>query len=141
MDRVDSRSDRGRADRPTGLGLSRRELLDVFGGGAVLVLTPACSRSPKPALSGVVGDEPLHYASLLDVAKLIEAQEFSPVELTRGMLERIETFGGPPHRTDAVPDRARLRSSDRLAQAASAGLNLPHLEGQPGRLPTPSGLG
>ncbi len=86
-----SRTGRMRADPPTGPNLTRRELLAVLGSGALLSLYSACSRGSTPASSGVVIDGPLHYASLLDVSKLIEARELSPVELTQMMLDRIDT--------------------------------------------------
>jgi hypothetical protein len=34
---------------------------------------------------------PVHFASLTDVARRLERKELSPVDLTRTMLERIET--------------------------------------------------
>jgi len=94
MDVGDSRTGRTRADTSRHRNLTRRELLAVLGGGAVLSLYSACPWGSRPASSGVVIDGPLHYASLMDVAKLIEAKELSPVELTRLMLDRIATVDG-----------------------------------------------
>ena len=70
--------------------LNRRELLGVLGVGALASLHTGCVRSPEPSASGVLIDGPLHFASLTDVAKLIEVGELSPVELTGMMLDRIE---------------------------------------------------
>jgi len=47
---------------------------------------------PDSSQDNVALDGPLHFASLTDVARLIEAGEMSPVELTELMLARIETI-------------------------------------------------
>jgi amidase len=39
-------------------------------------------------------EDSLHFASLLDMARLIESRQLSPVEVTRYMLDRIETVDG-----------------------------------------------
>jgi amidase len=39
-------------------------------------------------------ESPLHFASLLDVAGLIESRQLSPVDLTRHMLDRIDALDG-----------------------------------------------
>lgn len=71
--------------------LSRRELLAMFAGGALLSLQTACSEGATPSTSGTPIDGPLHFASLTDVARLIESGELSPVALTQMMLDRIES--------------------------------------------------
>lgn len=90
----DSRTGRKRADTSKDRNLTRRELLAALGGAALVPRHSACSRGVRPASSGVVSDSPLHYASLMDVAKLIKAKELSPVELTQLMLERVATVDG-----------------------------------------------
>ena len=55
--------------------------------GALVSLQTACSEG---AIRGSSVDGPLHFASLVDVAKLIESGDLSPVELTEIMLDRIE---------------------------------------------------
>ena len=92
MDPSDRPNGRTRNDSRTGSNLTRRELLAVVGGGAVLSLCSACSPEGTPASSGVVIDGPFHYAGIMDVAKLIEARELSPLVLTQLMLDRIETL-------------------------------------------------
>ncbi len=78
-----------------GPNLTRRELLAVLGGSAVFLLHSACSPDSNATSSaGVVIDRPLHYASLMEVAKLIEASELSPVDLTQMMLDRIAAVDG-----------------------------------------------
>ena len=72
--------------------LSRRELLALLGGGAAASFFTACSPSSESPGSGVIIDGPLHYASLIDISKMIKAQELSPVELTQMMLARIEAI-------------------------------------------------
>ncbi len=83
-----------RSDRVESLGftLSRRELLSILGGGAAASILTSCSPNSASSGSGVVIDGPLHYASLVDVSKMVEAQELSPVELTQMMLDRIERW-------------------------------------------------
>lgn len=75
--------------------LARRDLLTLLAGAVVLRTSPAS-----------VAD-PLHYASLADVAKLIAAKEISPVDLTRQMLDRIAAVDGRLHGyVTVVADRA-----------------------------------
>ena len=59
--------------------LSRRELLALLGSGAAASFLTACSPGSESSRSGVIIDGPLHYASLIDISKMIEAQELSPV--------------------------------------------------------------
>ncbi len=83
---------------------TRRELLNIIGGAALGAALPACSReegaparpttpSPAPA-STVISGADLHYGSIREVARLIEARKISPVELTQMMLDRIEAIDG-----------------------------------------------
>jgi amidase len=71
--------------------VSRRDFLALLGGSVVASLNSACSPelTPSPAGNGYRGS--LHYASLIEVARLIESREISPVELTQMMLDRIDT--------------------------------------------------
>lgn len=71
--------------------LSRRDLLALFGAGMAASLLPGCSPSSAPPLADEPTLGPLHYLSLSAVARLIEAREVSPVELTQMMLNRIAT--------------------------------------------------
>lgn len=63
----------------------------------------------------MVIDGPLHYASLLDVSKLIEARELSPVELTQMMLDRIDTVDSR-HRSYATVMAAHALAAARVAE-------------------------
>lgn len=69
--------------------LSRRDLLALLGYGMAASLLPACSRSSAPPVEAHQNRGPLHYLSLSELARLIEAKEISPVELTQMMLNRI----------------------------------------------------
>lgn len=69
--------------------LTRRRLLHP-GGAAPGGVLQAGSRQQVPVARQAVTPDDLHYATLLDVARLIEAREVSPVDLTRAMLGRIE---------------------------------------------------
>ena len=85
-------------------GLSRRQLLGLLGSSALLPLHSACtSQPPSTGGTGSAGtgprdrtasSGPTHYASLVEVAHLIESKEMSPVELTQAMLDRIEQLDG-----------------------------------------------
>ena len=72
---------------------SRRQLLALLAGGVLATLPASCSpgssNDSRLGPSGHVDGEALHYASLRDVARLIETKQVSPVELTRMMLDRI----------------------------------------------------
>ena len=83
--------------------LTRREALTALGVGAATPLLTACgSGEPEPPetddarrqLPSLPGGEPLHYGSLGDVARLIEARELSSVELTQLLLDRIAVVDG-----------------------------------------------
>ena len=72
---------------------SRRQLRALLAGGILATLPASCSpgssNDSRLGPSGHVDGEALHYASLRDVARLIETKQVSPVELTRMMLDRI----------------------------------------------------
>jgi amidase len=70
--------------------LSRRELLGLVGVVALTYFHAGCA--PDSTQENAAVDGPLHFASLRDVAQLIESGEMSPVELTELMLTRIETI-------------------------------------------------
>jgi amidase len=72
--------------------LSRRELLSAIGVGALACLHSGCMPGTDSSLGDFALDGPLHFASLTDVAGLIESGGLSSVELTELMLARIETI-------------------------------------------------
>lgn len=83
--------------------LTRREVLAALGvGAATPVLTGCGSSAPETHVTNDAprqqparaSGEPLHYASLGDVARLIEARELSSVELTELLLDRIAAVDG-----------------------------------------------
>jgi amidase len=59
-------------------------------------------------------DLDLHYATLLEVADAIKARKFSPVELTRSLLKRVEKLEPQLH------SYARVTPELALSQAAQA---------------------
>jgi len=69
--------------------LSRRRLLTLLGGSAFLPFSNSCS--PGSTTGSEADDGALHYASLRDLALLIESKQLSPVELTQMLLDRIAT--------------------------------------------------
>lgn len=82
--------------------LSRRALLAALGGCATMTVINGCSKSTAPAPDAPAGAGPLHYRSLTEVGRLIEAGDLSPVELTRTMLDRIDTLDTRLHSYAAV---------------------------------------
>ena len=96
--------------RPT-----RRELLKSVGAAAAVSLWPRVSEAQAST-----GAAPLHYATLADVAKLIESRQVSPVEVTSLMLDRIASVDGALHSyvtvmADTAMDSARQAESEILA--------------------------
>jgi len=74
---------------------------------------------------------PLHFASLTDVASLIASRDISPVELTRLMLERIESIDGMLKSYATVTaDRALHEARDAEAAIAAGNYRGP-LHGMP----------
>jgi amidase len=82
--------------------LSRREALGLLGTAAFAGALAACSREPTaespPASPGALPapklPENLHYLRLVEVARLLQARDISPVDLTQYMLERISALDG-----------------------------------------------
>jgi len=72
--------------------LSRREFLGVVGVGAFACLCSGLMQGCDSAPRDIALEGPLHFATLTDVARLIESGELSPVELTELMLARIEAI-------------------------------------------------
>ncbi len=106
--------------------LTRRRALGLIGTGAAVPLLGSCAadeRPPGTPLEGSsMGDVPIHYMSLRDVARLIEARELSPVALTEAMLGRIAAVDG------------RLRSyATVMAEEALAGARAAESEIEGGR--------
>ena len=86
---------------PMRYALTRRQALALIGIGTAVPFWAACGPGERavgttdpPAPTADSGGAPLHYMSLRDVARLIEAREFSPVELTETMLDRIAAVDG-----------------------------------------------
>ena len=71
--------------------LPRRDMLMLLGGSIVASLHSACSPDQRSSPTRDIDHGSLHYASLTEVARLIELRKISPVELTQIMLDRIET--------------------------------------------------
>ena len=102
------------SERKGGRQLSRRELLAVLGGGAMVSIQSSCSPAPTPIPTNNVDRGPRHYLSLREVARLIETREVSPVELTQMMLDRIDTLDVRLH------SYARVMGDHALAAAGAA---------------------
>lgn len=70
---------------------SRREMLALLGAATASSFLSACSPETPSTSTAVTPKStgPLHYATLLEVAGLLESGELSPVDLTQMMLDRI----------------------------------------------------
>ena len=101
--------------------LSRRELLALLAAGAVVPLQGACSGEAARTTSGVGGDEPLHFASLTDVARRIESRDLSPIDLTRLMLNRIESVDPRLKSYETVMAEHALADAELAEQEIDAG--------------------
>jgi amidase len=73
----------------------------------------------------------LHYASLQEVARLIEARELSPVELTQHMLDRIAAVDSRLHSYATVMPERALWAAQRAEEEIAAGAYRGPLHGVP----------
>ncbi len=94
--------------------LSRRDVLALCGFSVAAALLPGCSQSSEPPVKDRPNLGPLHYLSLSEVARLIEAKKISPVELTQMMLNRIQTLDTRLH------SYATVMADEALAAARAA---------------------
>ena len=93
---------------------SRREFLGVVSLGTLACLCSGLMQGCDSGPRDIVLDGPLHFASLTDVARLIESGKLSSVELTELMLKRIETID------DHLMSYATLMADQALEAARSA---------------------
>ena len=103
--------------------VSRRALLVAFGGFATMPIFSGCSNSEAPAPARLAEPGALHYRSLTEVAHLIEARDLSPVELTRLMLDRIDTLDKRLHSYAAVFADEALAGARRAEEEIRRGLS------------------
>jgi amidase len=104
---------------------SRRDLLALFGAGMLASLQTGCSSDPMPSVEDPVELGALHYLTLAEVARLIEAKKISPVELTQLMLARISALDGRLHSYATVMADSALAA----AQAAEREIQSGHYRG------------
>ncbi len=100
---------------------TRRELLGLLGGGALLTMHAACSGASTPALPTIVNTDGVHYMSLRDVARLIESRDASPVELTQLMLNRIDALDSRLHSYATVMREQALAAARTAEREIAAG--------------------
>lgn len=119
-------------ERPTpGSPVTRREVLAALGGAAFLI-RPGGSWDPMTAETGDSPmDQPIHYATLADVARRIEARQLSPVELTRQMLDRITAVDRTLHSYVTVMADRAMASARRAEAEIQAGRYRGPLHGVP----------
>jgi len=119
-------------------GLTRRQVLTLIGGAGVAAATGGCGNGDNggsgPAPSPIPTDRatvPLHYESLLSLAARIQAQELSPVALTRAMLGRIEDLEPSLRAYATVTSVAALEAAERAEAEIAAGNYRGPLHGVP----------
>ncbi|MDH3223564.1 MAG: amidase, partial [Gemmatimonadota bacterium] len=103
-----------------GTAMTRREMLALLGGGALVSLHGGCTGND----GGSTYTEPdgsIHYASLVDVARLIERGDASPVALTERMLARIQAIDGRLKSYATVMDERALDQARVAQQEIEAG--------------------
>lgn len=111
--------------------ITRREALALLGATAMSGMLSACVPRPGPAVSGTGATGPLHYASLTDVARMLESRQISPVELTEMMLERIATVDGRLKSYATVTDERALVAARQAEREIAAGAYRGPLHGMP----------
>ena len=87
---------------------------DVLGYGTMALTGAAIALAPGSSPQGQSRASDLYYLSLNEVAQRIESREISPVELTRAMLERIDTVDAQ------LNSYATVMADYAIAQAAAA---------------------
>lgn len=111
--------------------LTRRDALAVLASGILMPSLATASRVAPVPSSRVKVDAALHYASLADVATLIERGKLSPVDLTRQMLDRIAAVDGSLQSHVTVMADAALESARRAEIEIRAGRYRGPLHGVP----------
>ena len=103
----------------------RREVLKLLGTLAAGGIVTACTKEqpgeamPDQAIAPSLSD--MHYQSIREIARKIEAGEISPVELTRMMLDRIEALDGQLKSYATVTADRALASARKAEQEIMAG--------------------
>jgi len=125
----------GRDSKGEGRVVTRRDALALLGGAAVSGMLSACGTAPvapPPAPpTSPSRKEALHYAGLLDVARMIEARELSPVELTEKMLERINAVDGRTQAYVTLTAHRALAAARQAEAELDAGVYRGPLHGVP----------
>ena len=115
--------------------LSRRKLLALLSGGALGSLQASCApgstTDSTPETSRDVVGETLHYASLRELARMIESKQISPVELTQMMLDRISAVDGRLKSYATVMADGAQAAARRVEQEVAAGSYRGPLHGVP----------
>jgi amidase len=75
-----------------GDNVTRREWIALLGGAALGGALAGCGRGPEGPRPAAKPATDMHYLSLLEVGRLVESGQISPVELTRNMLDRIASL-------------------------------------------------
>ena len=103
----------------------RREMLKLLGtlaaGGIVTACTKEQPAEAKPDQPIASSRSDMHYKSIREIARKIESREISPVELTRMMLDRIESLDGQLKSYATVTADRAMASARKAEQEIMAG--------------------
>ena len=101
--------------------LTRRRFLLLASGAAIGSAISGCSPDTVSSLpeGGAMGD--IHYAPLIEVARMIKAREISPIELTQTMLDRIEAVDGVLKSYATVTSERALSAARKAEQEITSG--------------------
>ena len=111
--------------------LTRRELILALASGVAL-LQPTVSRgATTSSISSIESDAPLHYKSLSDVARLIEAGDLRPTELAQQLLDRIDTVDSSLHSYVTVMSDHAMASAQQAEAEINSGRYRGPLHGMP----------
>ncbi len=105
---------------------TRRAALKSIAGAAAMSAWPGAVASEAPP-----GASSLHYATLTEIAALIQSKQLSPVELTELMLRRIESVDGTLHSYVTVMADAAMDSARHAEREIAAGRYRGPLHGVP----------
>jgi amidase len=101
--------------------LTRRRFLKLASAAALSGVIPACSRENRTLPSDPIAKGELHYATLVDVARMIKSREISPLDLVHSMLSRIEAVDSSLKSYATVTPERALAAAEKVEQEIASG--------------------
>jgi amidase len=111
--------------------LTRRELVLALASGVALLQPTVSWGATTSSISSAESDAPLHYKSLSDVARLIEAGDLRPTELAQQLLDRIDTVDSSLHSYVTVMGEQAMASARQAEAEINSGRYRGPLHGMP----------